>query len=301
MRGLKTFLTESQPSMVDYILVVSTPDPPPLSTQTSADLHDRRGAVQALESRRHTMPTLHQDSIPQLPFLTDPPKDLAVLSSAILRQTRVIQVLPDSRLHDLVNACTRLEQQALRRVTRLAATLDASHRQQQLQLSLAASTPAHVHNHGHHQPPPPLRLLTVLDKSPPSKRSASPRPMTAPSPSPSRHAFTSSSHEGPLPSSSSNSNSNSHSRGFSSSQVDVSSRQLPTPIEESSRSMEGGGGSWPLRKRLIPSHPRSISTDSITMFKPPTPSPLSPPPSGDADDDTSKRRKGFFRGIMTRK
>lgn len=317
MRGLQTFLEESQASMVDYILVVSTPDPPPLSAHTSRDSTDRLNAEVAVNIRKQSMPGLQQESIPQLPFLTDSPRDLAMLAAGIARQvqSKGMSALPENqgKLDDLVKACMRLEQQALKRVKRLAQQTISEHQHLARLASSSTTTVTAMNSNSHyshttqpqpHQPQPTphpsLRLLTVLDKASAVKRSPiSPRPMTAPSPSPSRPTHH------PPSTSSSTSNSHSQSRGFSNSQADD---QALTPTEESSRTNtndgSGSGGSWPLRKRLAPSHPRSISTDSITMFKPPTSSPLSPPlASGAAGDDANKRTRGFgfLRQMMPRK
>ena len=133
MRGVRDFLVNSRQAMIDYILVVSTSTPdkfpiPGSPDVANSDRKERWQVVESLRFRGANMPLLNREAIPLLPHLLDVPRHLAVISSAIVRrsnelltkhQTNGITVDPD--LDEFVNKCLEIEQQALRRVSKLAA------------------------------------------------------------------------------------------------------------------------------------------------------------------------------------
>jgi len=133
MRGVRDFLVNNRQAMIDYILIVSTstPDKFPTPGSPSGPDSDRKERLQVIESLRFRgagMPLLSREAIPLLPHLLDVPRHLAVISSAIVRrsnevlarhQTNGNPVDPD--LHEFVNKCLEIEQQALKRVSKLAA------------------------------------------------------------------------------------------------------------------------------------------------------------------------------------
>jgi hypothetical protein len=117
MRGVKSFLEERLPEMLDYILVVSTPGSEE-SSPPSEEAHIRNRAVKALSERKQTMPELQRESIPSLPHFLDIPRHLAVITSAIARYSPDLSVPQDPVMADLCNQCRDVEQQALYRVSR---------------------------------------------------------------------------------------------------------------------------------------------------------------------------------------
>lgn len=133
MRGARDFLVNSRQAMIDYLFVISTSTPDKFPTPGSPDGpdSDRKERTQVIESLRFrgaNMPLLNREAIPLLPHLLDVPRHLAVISSAIVRRSNEVlaknqadgtPVDPD--LHDFVNKCLEIEQQALKRVSNLAA------------------------------------------------------------------------------------------------------------------------------------------------------------------------------------
>jgi len=133
MRGVRDFLVDNRQAMIDYILVVSTSAPDNFPTPGSPEGSDsgREQRLQVIESLRFrgaNMPLLNREAIPLLPHLLDVPRHLAVISSAIVRRSNEVlakhqangtPVDPD--LQEFVNKCLDIEQQALKRVSKLAA------------------------------------------------------------------------------------------------------------------------------------------------------------------------------------
>jgi hypothetical protein len=119
MRGIKSFLEEKLPEMLDYILVVSTPGP------EDSPNHNRRrmsGVVPsgALHDRKRAMSDLQKELIPHEQHFLDIPRHLAIITSAIVRHSR--NVFPeDPAIADLYNRCRDVERHALYYVSRHAA------------------------------------------------------------------------------------------------------------------------------------------------------------------------------------
>ena len=286
MRGVQSFLEDSLPAMVDYILVVSTTSPHDNPASASEESRERHKAAKVLQERVEAMPALYRESIPLLPYLLDIPRHLAVITSAVLRYSRESPSLHHPPLEEFLSCCIDIEQQALFRVSSL------------------------VERGGMDQVPPssqsnymglPLTPYISGDQTPSRLRkpSHSSRPMTAPpvtsDSADSREIIT----EPRFPPG----HNLVHSRGQSSSQVNVSGGSI-SPIDQALE-----GGSWPIRKRLPPSHPRSISTDSIPAFNkarivPPSDGPSSPTiaaHSHEEQDSGRRKNKGILRGLLVRK
>lgn len=130
MQGVREFLVNNREAMIDYILVVSTSAPDNLGSPggPDSDRKDRLQAIESLRSRGANMPLLNREAIPLLPHLLDVPRHLAVISSAIVRRSNEVLTKnqhngtpTDSDLDEFVNKCLDIEQQALKRVSRLAA------------------------------------------------------------------------------------------------------------------------------------------------------------------------------------
>jgi len=132
MQGVRDFLINSRQAMIDYILVVSTSAPdkfpiPGSPDMANSDRKERSQAIESLRFRGANMPLLNREAIPLLPHLLDVPRHLAVISSAIVRRSNELFVKHqangtpvDPDLDEFVNRCLEIEQQALKRVSRLA-------------------------------------------------------------------------------------------------------------------------------------------------------------------------------------
>jgi hypothetical protein len=133
MLGVRDFLVNSRQAMIDYILVVSTSTPdkfpiPGCPDMANSDRKERSQVIESLRSRGANMPLLNREAIPLLPHLLDVPRHLAVISSAVVRRSNELLAkhqangtLVDPELDEFVNKCLEIEQQALKRVSRLAA------------------------------------------------------------------------------------------------------------------------------------------------------------------------------------
>ncbi|KAJ3791000.1 GTPase activating protein [Lentinula aff. detonsa] len=130
MRGVKHFLAENSPAMVDYIVVVSTPVKD-FRSGKMADWHERSNVINALKSRASSMPILYRESIPLLPHTLDVPRQLAIVTSAVIRHSQAYFTedrpsAEDEELHEFCARCFEVEEQALQRVSQLAAQLSAN-------------------------------------------------------------------------------------------------------------------------------------------------------------------------------
>jgi len=266
MRGVKDFLKESLHGMVDYILVVSTPAAHTSNTGMVSDRHDRLSIVNALRNRTASMTTLDREAIPVLPHLLDIPKNLAIIASAVIRNSRDFHSKSeasadpaDRKLAEICSKCLEVEEQALQRVSQLAARISAPGP------SVSDATP------------PSTPGSSFSPSSPPSPRqrraSKSIRPSTAPSPSdsdPVRRIIS----DAPSPSS-----------------PRIFSRHNEGSSPPSPRTDEGIES----RRRRRTSHFRSTSSDSISYRvndQPPTPAmpmELSPDVA-----DESRRKRGLL-------
>ncbi|KAJ4486138.1 GTPase activating protein [Lentinula aciculospora] len=176
MRGVKPFLTDSVPSMVDYIVVVSTPVKD-TRTGSTPDWHERSNVINALKLRASTMPILYRESIPLLPHTLDVPRQLAIVTSAVIRHSRAYFTedkpsAEDKDLHEFCARCFEVEEQALQRVSQLAAQLSANQQRRHFSYPYPSTSPIST------QPSSPGPA------SSPSSRLG--RPSTAPDPENSR-------------------------------------------------------------------------------------------------------------------
>ncbi|TFL06548.1 Rho GTPase activation protein [Pterulicium gracile] len=134
MRSLSTFLKDSKVAMIDYIHYISTYSPTEGNTPqgSSYDRQDRTNLVNAVRQRAQTMPILDREAIPALPYLLDIPRHLAVITSAVLRNSKEMeqagnQAEPrDRQLIELCSRCFEIEENALNRVTHLASKVSAA-------------------------------------------------------------------------------------------------------------------------------------------------------------------------------
>lgn len=289
MRGVKKFLQNSLSAMIDYINVVSAPSPDHFkaSSPTNADKHNRILVMNALRERKPTMPTLHREALLFLPHLLDVPKHIAVLTSAVVRNTRLQRSRGLSQSSDslwqFTKCCLDVESVALKYVSQLRprtrsqtiSHVSAPQQQQQTATPIAPS-----------QRPP-------YDEG--NKR-AGKRRLTARMPRPSSPPST--------PDADTVSNTHSESYG--------SNPPLPSsPVDEIIPPRNSiGAGSVQTQLTLTATRTRqSISLDrddSLTeVSRPPQQGRRSEHDGNsistlEATDET-KKRKGFFRGFLTKR
>ncbi|KAG9314364.1 GTPase activating protein [Chiua virens] len=123
MRGVKNFLNQNLPAMVDYILVVSTPIHDTYNSHSGhpSFSHQRLQVVNSLHQRGTTIPILEREAIPLLPHVLDIPRHLACISSSLIRSTRLVGSKAEGdHLSDLCSRCFEVEEIALQRVSQLA-------------------------------------------------------------------------------------------------------------------------------------------------------------------------------------
>ncbi|KAJ7900348.1 GTPase activating protein [Mycena olivaceomarginata] len=147
MRGVKDFLKDSMPAMIDYILVVSTPSKRSENDHSQEDpseRHERIAVVNALRQRVSQMAVLNRESIP-MPLVPDLPKQLAIITSAVIRNSRDFHARAkpndpsDRPLHEFCSRCFEVEESALHRVSQLATRISSDRRRAEHSPSLSVS------------------------------------------------------------------------------------------------------------------------------------------------------------------
>ncbi|TEB35043.1 Rho GTPase activation protein [Coprinellus micaceus] len=281
MAGVKDFLTTSLPAMVDYITAVSAPldHPYPSNPAMAMARHNRLSIVNSLRERSGKLTVLDREAIPVLPYLLDIPRQLAIITSAVIRSTREpslqtqMAAIKGTPLEELCARCFEAEEQALVRVTQLAA-----------KLSLDKRRPSLPHISSTQNGSGPSGSMASLDRAPetprptPRVKRKSLRPSTAPS---------------------SGSNS-SPSRKF------VFNDDMPSPgifgrskVPQEPRSPPTSDAQRVMRRPL---HVKAPSTDSVPTYKNTGKTVTSPTkprePLNDQSDDANKRKKGILRGIL---
>lgn len=284
MRGIKNFLKQNLPAMVDYILVVSTPIHDAFNPHSGHPTfsHQRLKVVNSLHERGSTIPILEREAIPLLPHVLDIPRHLGCISSSLIRSARLLSSRVSSveidHLSDLCSRCFEVEEIALQRVSQLT-TVD-SH-----PVALRWDVPR-----------PPL-----LDKTPHSPHSPTSPPKSSTAPSPS---------DKPLPHTSQPLPNNFFSLDSSPGDItvlrrgsvpEISPRKPPSFLEDRvPRTLS--------RSRFL--RPKSISTDSISTLisnsaDSHTPShsthSLRNPDAPSAFDESGKKTKNIFNGLLIRR
>ncbi|KAF8216242.1 Rho GTPase activation protein [Mycena galopus ATCC 62051] len=190
MRGVKDFLKDSMPAMIDYILVVSTPsktsESDSYSQEDPSERHERLAVVNALRQRVSQMAVLSRESIP-MPLTPDVPKQLAIITSAVIRNSRDYHARAkpgdpsDRPVNDFCSRCFEVEEFALHRVSQLATRISSDRRRAEHSPSMSVSG-------------------SPVNPTQKKKRKSNGRPSTAPSPSDpsaSRRLFSESTSPGP--------------------------------------------------------------------------------------------------------
>lgn len=299
MRGVKEFVKESLPGMVDYILVVSTPVPDPYGPYPgpAADRHDRLNVVTALRQRGTAMPALHREAVPLLPHLLDIPRHLAVVTSAVIRSSkgqehrRRPSELADGQLESFITKCFEVEEAALHRVSQLAShASDNSSPSSNTNRQAASPMTARNRRPSTGSQPPPS------SHKPRNSRKLS-RPVTAPS-----QSDLSDNPRGPEIPSDASLPSSPVSKGIivprlvtRTSNLDLSGQTPSSPEDRS--------GTWSKRKNKL-LNTRSTSTDSIPTYTARSPAESTPSKARESQTDVSddnRKKKGILRGILTRR
>lgn len=283
MRGVKDFLRDSLPAMVDYILIVSSPTKDAYGSIPGAvaDRHDRLNVVNSLRQRALTMSVLDRESIPILPHLLDIPRHLAIITSAVIRNSRDFHAKTtgprdpaDKYLDDFCSKCFEVEEHALLRVSQLATRISSDRRRTSASAnwSQKSSPPASVATSPADRTPSSPLSIPSNGRRRPRKSS---RPSTAPS----------------------------------ASESDTSRRQMlsdgpPRMFTRTSTDTLGSAERTRIKPRLP--HLKSPSTDSVPVFGVTAKSNSTSQPSASTDpltdisDDAGKRKKGLLRGILRR-
>jgi hypothetical protein len=272
MRGVKDFLRDSVPAMIDYILVVSTPNGDAYMSLPVSDRHDRLNIVNSLRQRASTMSVLDREAIPILPYLLDIPRHLAIITSAVIRSSRNYQEKTGrleskyQTLDDFCSKCFEVEEVALLRVSQLATRISLDDRR---------ALPNRTRVHGPTISPSgrilPSSHLASTEQRPAGNAS---RPSTAHSPS-----------------DSSASQVQMVSNGSTSSSPRLFTLTSSDPIEYIPEQQD----------QYLP--PMSISTESVPSFgiEPvSTVAPVHKTVPADISDDVGKRKRGLLRGILRR-
>jgi len=268
MRGVKSFLEEKIPEMIDYILVVSTPSPEE-SSHPPSEVHPRSRAVRVLQERKQAMPDLQKDAIPHEQHFLDIPRHLAIITSTVVRHSR--NVTPqDPAVADLFKRCRDVERHALYTVSRHTTPRGGG----------ASAAPSHTSESagGRSTVVSPFEAPQLLSPRMPRASSRS-RPKTAPTAAMSDPAL--------------------HTRvGHRLSQELLRSETELGGPSETGGEIAKEDDSWAALRRQA-SRPRSVSTDSVPDFRRTVPGPGGIRSVVEAT--RPERKKGFLRNILNRK
>lgn len=129
MYGAMQFLQDSLPAMLEYIAAVSTSSVPTHSPHDTSRLA-RVGVATSMQQRATRMPLLDCQSVP-VPPCPDIPRNLAVISSAVIRYSRPFLSrarngeLGDRYMGEMCSICLDIEEKALKKVNELASKLSS--------------------------------------------------------------------------------------------------------------------------------------------------------------------------------
>jgi hypothetical protein len=287
MRGIQDFLKDSLHAMEDYLTVVSTPTSEPKSMITANAVdemhrHERLNVVHALRQRKKTMTTLDREAVLNLPHLVDVPKHLAIIASAVIRNSRDLSARPrtgddtDLAVDEFCSRCFEVEEEALLRVGQLATKLASGNNRKQ-SVPADGSQPL-----GEEMSRPPVSEVTstvVSTNNRPSRRRKSLRPATAPSPS--------------------GLNDVNQRQMFSGSESSSTSQRTVSTITKDEQHLWSEQNVRALHHKSpsIDSFPSAASNNVPVPVRLPRPTET---PLPDSIDDSGKRKKGLLRGILRR-
>lgn len=287
--------------MVNYLSFVSTdPSEIPQSPQTTsaAGGRSRLRVHHGFYSKKASLPLLYRESIPELPQMLDLGRHLAILTSVVVRHTRLhlparIGAPSEHEFDAFCQTCLQVEEMALMRVSKMAGRSRAGSTKDIHSPISYKSPPMSPFVASPREPRTPSRERGLLRKNR--------RPTTAPSDvallrsQPSYSEMSSSPAESSIhiPRKASNGS-------FASPKLSASSsiaHSLGT----------AGTGETYLRpsRPLLAHHPRSASTDSALSRRghalgPPSPTAVATclPFSPDTHEEVGGRKRGILRGIL---
>jgi hypothetical protein len=266
MRGVQEFLKDSFHGMIDYISIVSTPvEGVPIGIDDKS--RHIRHVTSDLRQRTRTMAVLNRESIPALPHLLDVPRHLACISSAVIRNLKESTAMErhddavDIAIDELCAKCFEVEEEVFSRASRIATMVSSTFTKDPSILDL-----------------PPKRYDEVLPSTPaygipvmPSDGQGQKRPDFQPTTARSFVGI------------------EKHRQKSGDEQDEYTSTERTFPV-----TYFQGQQQWNI-------HTKSPSTDSLPRMvrEVRTPAYL-PPPTIDKEEDTRKRIKELFRGILKR-
>lgn len=128
MSGIRDFIKDNMPRMMDYLATVSTPKPSMYSSFRFEERNDRY-SLNNLIQKKARLSTLERESVPASPHYIDPSREMAIITSNVIRHSRDPsskirpRVLGDQNLEHLCSTCFDVEGEALHRVNELATQL----------------------------------------------------------------------------------------------------------------------------------------------------------------------------------
>lgn len=287
MRGIQDFLKDSLHAMEDYLTVVSTPTSEPKSMITANAVdemhrHERLNVVHALRQRKKTMTTLDREAVLNLPHLVDVPKHLAIIASAVIRNSRDLSARPrtgddtDLAVDEFCSRCFEVEEEALLRVGQLATKLASGNNRKQ---SVPANGSEPLDEEMPRSPVSEVTSTVVSTNNRPSRRRKSLRPATAPSPS--------------------GLNDLNHRQIFSGSESSSTTQRTVSTITKDEQRLWSEQNVRALHHKSpsIDSFPSAPSNNTPVPVRLPRPTET---PLPDSIDDSGKRKKGLLRGILRR-
>jgi hypothetical protein len=133
MDRIRDFIKDNKPRMMDYLATVSTPKPSMYSSFRFGDRNDRY-VLNNLVQKKTTLSALERESVPASPHYIDPSREMAIITSSVVRHSRDPsskfrpRVLGDQNLDQLCSVCFEVEEEALHRVNELATRLSQERR-----------------------------------------------------------------------------------------------------------------------------------------------------------------------------
>jgi hypothetical protein len=128
MAPIRDFIKHNMPRMMEYLSAVSTAKP---TLYSNSRLDDREGrhVLNNLTRHKGTLPVLDRESVYEPPHYIDPSRELATITSSVIRHSRDMndrsraRKLENTALERLCTACFEVETEALQRVNELATRL----------------------------------------------------------------------------------------------------------------------------------------------------------------------------------
>jgi hypothetical protein len=128
MSGVRDFIKNKMSDMMEYLEAVSTPKAANYSSQKLDD-HEACHVLDNMTQHKKALSVLEREAVPGPPHYIDPCREMAIITSAIIRHSRDInnrnraRRLSNPALEYLCATCFEIEAEALQRVNELATRL----------------------------------------------------------------------------------------------------------------------------------------------------------------------------------